>query len=127
MKYIFLPLVAPCVGITNRNWGQVWLAVRKQLGIESLSDWPLMPSPDGAGCPTVRPLSTAEAGNWLRMLLIDGKFDISNCKITSHTLKCTFLSYCAKRGISLEDRRILGYHSEGNRYARDSASRPLAI
>ena len=112
MKYIFWPLVAPCVGITNRNWGQVWLAVRKQLGIESLSDWPLMPSPDGAGCPTVRPLSTAEAGNWLRMLLIDGKFDISNCKITSHTLKCTFLSYCAKRGISLEDRRILGYHSE---------------
>ena len=91
MKYIFLPLVAPCVGITNRNWG----------------------------------------GNWLRMLLIDGKFDISNCKITSHTLKCTFLSYCAKRGISLEDRRILGYHSEGNRvplrYSRDSASRPLAV
>ena len=131
MKYIFLPLVAPCVGITNRNWGQVWLAVRKQLGIESLSDWPLMPSPDGAGCPTVRPLSTAEAGNWLRMLLIDGKFDISNCKISSHTLKCTFLSYCAKRGISLEDRRILGYHSEGNRvplrYSRDSASRPLAV
>ena len=42
-----------------------------------------------------------------------------------------FLSYCAKRGIPLEDRRILGYHSEGNRvplrYSRDSAGGPLAV
>ena len=40
--YIFLPLMAPCIGITNRNWGEVWLDVRKQLKIESLTDWPLI-------------------------------------------------------------------------------------
>ena len=40
--YIFLPLMAPCIGIANRNWGEVWLDVRKQLKIESLTDWPLI-------------------------------------------------------------------------------------
>ena len=131
MRFVFLPLVAPCIGITGSNWAEVWLDCRKQLDIESLSEWPLMPSPDSSGAATVRPLSTEEAGKWLRMILTDGAFDISAYKFTSHTFKCTFLSYCAKRGISLEDRRILGYHAEGSRvplrYSRDSASRPLAV
>lgn len=34
--------MAPCIGIANRNWGEVWLDVRKQLKIESLTDWPLI-------------------------------------------------------------------------------------
>ena len=115
MKFVFLPLVAPCIGIDNTSWGEAWLSARRELGIESLKDFPLMPAPDAAGLATVRPVSTEEAGRWLRMLLKD----------------CTFLSFLAKRGISLEDRRILGYHTDGNKvpltYSQDTASRPLAI
>ena len=76
-------------------------------------------------------MSTEEAGRWLRMPLKDGSFDLESLKISSHTMKCTFFSYLSKRGISLEDRRILGYHADGNKvpwtYSRDAASRPLAI
>ena len=131
MKFVFLPLVAPCIGIDNTNWGEAWLSARRELGIESLKDFPLMPAPDATGLATVRPVSTDEAGRWLRMLLKDGSFDLESLKITSHRMKCTFLSFLAKRGISLEDRRILGYHTDGNKvpltYSRDAASRPLAI
>ena len=131
MKFVFLPLVAPCIGIDNTSWGEAWLSARRELGIESLKDFPLMPAPDAAGVATVRPVSTEEAGRWLRMLLKDGSFDLESLKISSHTMKCTFLSFLAKRGISLEDRRILGYHTDGNKvpltYSRDAASRPLAI
>ena len=131
MKFVFLPLVAPCIGIDNTSWGEAWLSARRELGIESLKDFPLMPAPDAAGLATVRPVSTEEAGRWLRMLLKDGSFELESLKITSHTMKCAFLSFLAKRGISLEDRRILGYHTDGNKvpltYSRDAASRPLAI
>ena len=113
MKFVFLPLVAPSIGIDNTNWGEAWLSARKELGIESLKDFPLMPAPNAAGLATVRPVSTEEAGRWLRMLLKDGAFDLESLKISSHTMKCTFLSYLSKRGISLEDRRILGYHTDG--------------
>ena len=131
MKFVFLPLVAPSIGIDNTNWGEAWLSARKELCIESLKELPLMPAPDAAGVATVRPVSTEEAGRWLRMLLKDGSFELESLRISSHTMKCTFLSYLSKRGISLEDRRILGYHTDGNKvpltYSRDAASCPLAI
>ena len=51
--------------------------------------------------------------------------------MTSHSCKCTCLSFLAKRGVSIEDRLTLGYHSNKMRmaltYSRDSAARPLAI
>ena len=128
MKFVFLPLVAPSIGIDNTNWGEAWLL---ELCVEPLKDYPLMPAPDASGVATVRPVSTEEAGRWLRMLLKDGAFELDSLKISSHTMKCTFLSYLSKRGVSLEDRRILGYHTDGNKvpstYSRDAASRPLAI
>ena len=52
-------------------------------------------------------------------------------RITSHSCKCTCLSYLAKRGASFEDRLVLGYHANKLRmamtYSRDSAARPLAL
>ena len=85
-----------------------------------------MPSPDGASSPTVRPLSTAEAGKWLRMLLIDGKFEISSRKITSHTLKCSFL--IVPRGASLlKTGEFLAGNRVPLRCSRDSAGGPLAV
>ena len=90
MKFVFLPLVAPCIGIDNTSWGEAWLSARRELGIESLKDYPLMPAPDAAGLATVRPVSTEEAGRWLRMLLKDGSFDLESLKITSHNKMVPF-------------------------------------
>ena len=131
LRYVFLPMVAPCKGVDGGNWGEQWIEDRKLLRCDDLKDFPLMPSPNNNAEPTARPLSTAECGAWLRMLLEEGEFRTSDAKYTSHSLKCTFLSYLAKRGVAMEDRRILGYHTDGNRvpltYSRDGAARPLSI
>ena len=131
LRYVLLPMVGPCKGIDGRNWGEQWLLDRRLLQCEDLGKLPLMPAPTDEGHPSCRPLTTQEAGSWMRMLLMEGGFCLDNMKCTSHSLKCTFLSYLAKRGVSLEDRRTLGYHQDGNRvpltYSRDGAARPLAI
>ena len=131
MKNIALPLVAPCFGISDHNWGSVWLEMRAKMGIESFELFPLMPAPNEEGSPTVRPLSTSEAGGWMCHIL--GKYagtDIG-VRYASHSLKATTLSFCAKRGIGFEDRLCLGYHAGPLKmaltYSRDGASRPLAV
>ena len=130
LKHQYLPLVAPCVGVVKDNWGEEWCNCRKQLGIHDLTVYPLMPAPDASQMPTVRPLSSTEAGSWMRDLL---KVDSSNkqVKVTSHSLKATCLSYAAKRGCSFEDRLSLGYHTHSLKmalcYSRDGAARPLRV
>lgn len=55
----------------------------------------------------------------------------SERKISSHSMKSTMLSMLAKRGVSMEDRLVSGYHSSpfkiGLTYCRDGMSRPLMI
>ena len=130
LKHQYLPLVAPCVGVVAGNWGEEWCKCRKQLGMHDLTVYPVMPAPDSSHMPTVRPLSSTEAGSWMRDLL---KVDSSNkqLKVTSHSLKATCLSYAAKRGCSFEDRLSLGYHTHNLKmalcYSRDGAARPLRV
>lgn len=119
LRHQFLPLVAPCVGVVEGNWGDVWIESRKSL-----------PSPDKHLSPTCRPLSATEAGNWMRELL-EIKLSSKEIRISSHSLKATMLSYVAKRGCSFEDRLSLGYHTQPIKmalvYSRDGASRPLRV
>ena len=130
LSHMFLPVVAPCFGVTHDCWGEQWMAVRRALGITDLSKYPLMPAPDSELEPTKRPISTNEAKRWMHYLL--GAENMKpDAKLTSHSCKCTCLSYMAKRGVSFEDRLVLGYHSNKLRvamvYSRDSAARPLAL
>ena len=51
-------------------------------------------------------------------------------KVASHSMKATFLSYCAKFGVSLHQSQLLGYHvARGERsavnYGRDNLAVPL--
>ena len=130
LRHLFLPLVAPCLGVVEGNWGSEWCECRKKLGIHDLKQYPLMPAPNAAQEPTERPLTTTEAGSWMRDLL---SVDVANKQIrfSSHSLKATCLSYAAKRGCSFEDRLSLGYHSHNLKmalvYSRDGASRPLRV
>ena len=66
--------------------------------------FPSMPAPNKQGLPTVRALSSAEAGAWLRELLPER----GSPRTTSHSLKSTLLSFAAKRGIAHLDRLALG-------------------
>jgi hypothetical protein len=129
LRHMFLPISAPAQGVTMDNWAMQWIRVRDMLQISDLSRFPLMPAPDRNLEPTRRPVSTQEAKLWLRHLL--GDTALKEAKLTSHSCKCTCLSFLAKRGASIEDRLTLGYHSNKMRmalvYSRDAVARPLAV
>ena len=103
-RHAHLPLTAFTDGVLDDGWAETWQSKRLAAGIQDPPSMPLMPAPNVQGSPTVRPLSTMEAGEWLKRLLLDGNFCLDNRRITSHTMKCTVLSFAAKRGISLDDR-----------------------
>ena len=130
LKHVMLPLVAPARGVCGGKWVKTWNSVRLHLGIKNLDEYPMMPAPSKDGKASVRPLSTSEAGAWVRML-IQREDPHSEIRYTSHSLKATLLSYLAKWGISFSDRLALGYHTQGLKmaltYSRDGASRPLAV
>ena len=92
------------------------MKAREELGIMDIKQFPLMPSPNKEFMPTRRPLSTTEANGWIKLILqlVDASVD---GKVTTHSCKCTTLSYLAKRGVSIEDRLCLGYHSNPMRIA----------
>ena len=129
VRHQYLPMAAPSFGVTDDNWGFQWTHARRVLKIDDLSKFPLMPAPDSMLEPTRRPLSTQEAKLWMHELL--GDLVSKASKITSHSCKCTCLSFLAKRGASFEDRLVLGYHANSMKmalvYSRDSAARPLAL
>ena len=130
LRHMFLPVAAPAIGITDDCWGEQWMRVRETLRISDLSVYPLMPAPDCNLEPTRRPVSTAEAKRWI-LHLLGPELVKPGAKLTSHSCKCTCLSFMAKRGVNFEDRLVLGYHTNKLRmamtYSRDSAARPLAI
>lgn len=112
-------------------WVDFWMQTRNDLDITDLKKYPLMPAPLENGAPSVRPVTTSEAGDWINMLVQTHCKQSESVKYTSHSLKATLLSYCAKRGITFEDRLALGYHAGPLKmaltYSRDGASRPLIV
>ena len=89
-----------------------------------------MPSLNSSGSFSQHPLDTDSATKLLRELLMRAGFSWEQvCRISSHSLKATALSWAAKFGISREAREILGYHMVGSHsalhYARDEQAGPL--
>ena len=130
-RHQFLPLIAPGTGVTTQKWADIWMTVREELGVDFELGHALMPAPLPDGQPGRRALDSQEAGRWLRALLGADVEGDSERKISSHSLKCTMLSYLAKRGCEMSDRLLLGYHTSpftmGLTYSRDGMARPLQI
>ena len=128
-RHRFLPLVAPSPGVVDQDWPQLWVQARWKVGAEMPPQHAVMPAPTLDGSPGKRPLSTSEAGAWLKLLLFNEGECPSERKLTSHSLKATCLSYAAKFGLDATDRLQLGYHGSGLRmvhtYSRDASARPL--
>ena len=99
LRHMFLPICSPAKGVTDDNWGLQWLRIRDALQISDLKHFPLMPAPDKSLEPTRRPVSTQETKMWIQHLL--GDCITGGQKLTSHSCKCTCLSFLAKRGVSI--------------------------
>ena len=113
--------------MTDDDWIDQWLQVRRALGIETFN--PPCPAPASDGSATCRPLETDEISDWLRLTL-KGRDDLTT---GSRSLKATLLSYCSKRGMprEREERLALGTHAHNARvaevYGRDALARPLRL
>ena len=108
-RHQFLPLVAPSIGVVDSNWGELWEAVRRELGVSFEAGHLLMSAPLESGTPGRRALDSQEAGRWLRALLDLNESELQGRKVSSHSMKSTMLSFLAKRGVDMPDRLLLGY------------------
>ena len=132
-RHQFLPMVAPVMGVHGGDWATPWMQQRFKLGLEFPPQGLVMPAPDKDGQVSQRPLESGECGKWLRRLL---GLDVatgsdSSRRVSSHSLKSTMLSFAAKRGLSVPDRLMLGYHASQMHmamvYSRDGAAASLIL
>ena len=118
-------------GICEETWAEVWLATRAELKLDAKMQGFLLPSVGPGG--TLRPykMPTEELAMHLREILVEWGIPISEASLyTSHSLKSTLLSWCAKIGAPFKARRMLGYHAKGTEkstlcYSRDAMAWPL--
>ena len=132
-RHRFLPLTAPGTGVTPECWAELWLSSREHAGLSMPPKHVVMPAPGADGAPSMRPLTSTEASQWLRKLLTGCKDVSKERKVSIHSCKATCLSYCAKFGLDAITRLQLGYHTGGDSglrmvhtYSRDALAEPLA-
>ena len=127
----FLHACAPAAGVVDDGWITNWTQVRSELGISFEAGHPTMPAPVEGGGISMRPLSSEEMKQWTSLLLHSVQIETDGRRLTSHSCKCTLLSWCSKRGLPWEDRLVLGGHTSAVRsalvYARDGLGRPLRM
>eukprot|EP00434_Breviolum_minutum_P009828 symbB.v1.2.008656.t1/scaffold540.1/size189765/21 len=134
----FLPSVIPTFGVLGKDWFAAFLANRKHLGLEDFPplegrghgrDFVVLPSEDTVPSEVLVKVSTSEVTAKLRIIL--GKFydKATVCKLTSHSLKTTVLTYVSVYGIDYVHSELLGYHLTQHRsainYQRDALSVPI--
>ena len=123
----FLPIVALAWGTAQTAWARRWIRVMTDEGL--LDQEFVLPAPLRTGKWSDRPLTVGEASIWLRELLASAGCCPSDM-YTAHSLKTTGLSWCAKAGLTIEERRMLGHHLESKgtsalTYSRDALAGPL--
>ena len=91
-----MPLVAPILGVTDKSWAVEWFSILEQVQF-NISAKPVgaMCRPPTNGTLGTRHLSSEEVGNFLNhMLGLHGEN-----VVTSHCMKATTLTWCAKYGM----------------------------
>ncbi|CAE7194973.1 unnamed protein product [Symbiodinium sp. CCMP2456] len=118
-RHRFLHVVSPSMGL--QDFGELWLASRRAIGLEDERSMPFCPAPDASGSPTVRGIDSDEATTWLR--LIFRPEPVQAVEPSSKSFKATVLSWAAKRGVDGLSLQKLGYHAAGGLdvvYSRDA-------
>ena len=129
-KQLYMPLVAPVLGVTSVDWTKHWVQACDSLGV-NFQDQPfgaLCRAASHGGVLCKRPCTTEEIGTFLNRML---KTNVEKA-ITSHSLKHTTLSWCAAYGLDEPSRTLLGHHElQGAKamtvYSRDLLTRPLQL
>ena len=129
-KQLYMPLVAPVLGVTSVDWTMHWVQACDALGVD------FQVQPFGALCKAAshggvlckRSCISEEIGIFLNRML---KTSSENA-ITSHSLKHTTLAWCAVYGLDEPSRTLLGHHElQGAKamtvYSRDLLTRPLQL
>ena len=129
-KQRYMPLVAPVLGVSGKDWTAFWLWVCGKLGV----DWNTEPfgalcraaSHDGTLCK--RSCTTEEVSMFLNKVLQTN----AEATVTSHSLKHTTLSWAAAYGLDEPSRTLLGHHElQGAKamsvYSRDMLTKPLQL
>ena len=131
MKGQLLPIVAPAVGVVEGNWVEQYMQVRRVLLLQDPPEGPVMPAPDRQGLPTIRSLESDEAGSWIRLLLYNSTEQLKDRRVSSHSCKCTCISFATKYGASPDELLLLGYHTGDFKmpltYGRDAAAPTLLL
>ena len=127
-----LPISVPLVSFGGREgWWHDWKLAAGVIGVEfdRRPFGPLLPAPVDAATLGRCAVTTAEATELLRSFL--RPVDEPRQCLSSHSCKATLLSWCAKAGLSQEDREVLGRHcgsvkSTSAVYSRDLQAAALA-
>ncbi|CAE7366831.1 unnamed protein product, partial [Symbiodinium sp. KB8] len=131
MRGQLLPIVAPAVGVVEGNWVEQYIQSRRLLRLQDPPEGPVMPAPDRQGLPTVRSLEADEAGCWIRLLLYNCTEQLKDRRVSSHSCKCTCISFATKYGASPDQLLLLGYHTGDFKmpltYGRDAAAPTLLL
>ena len=86
-------------GLHDDHWAEAWLQARKDTGINATKLGFMLPSV-GPGGFTKGQMATEELAVHLRQILVKWGISAADARLyTSHSLKCTLLSYAAKIGL----------------------------
>ena len=100
-KAMYMPFVAPILGIHKEPWALTWRSVLEKIGF----DWqgrplgPLCRAPAGNGSFSKRSLTSQECAGILNALL--GLKQKGDVKVSSHSLKTTLLAWAARYGLNV--------------------------
>lgn len=111
-KTRFLPYIALGSGVSQCNWGKLWLQARLEQRLDGLPHF--LPSfSERAQAWNDNPLSASEATYWLRDFLSPRFAGKDIMQLGSHSCKATVLTWagrCVAIAFSPPERRLLGHH-----------------
>ena len=83
---MYMPFVAPVVGLLESSWGMAWKNVLERLGfeIEHRPFGPLCRAPKPDGSFIKRSITTAEA-----LAMLAGYLEVKGERMTSHSMQAT--------------------------------------
>ncbi len=134
----FLPVIFPTSGFMGLNWVGAFITTRRQMGLKDIPtlesgaddrSFVLLPSRATAHLDTCSRITSSEVTDTMKVIL--GKVFPSDvvCKLTSHSLKTTVLTYLSKSGCDYTYSELLGYHLTQHfsaiNYQRDALAAPI--
>ena len=127
------PVVATVHGVTEHRWAESWLRSRAHVQLDCHQDHGILSLVTEDGAILKKQMSSECFAEHLRSAydrFVPVAADTRRSRLTSNSAKATALSWCAKYGLPVSTRRMLGSHKKnGDKIvlvcSRDALSEPL--